>query len=76
MSTEYCLTPEEVEKLPGQRHASDKTAPLQTMWAGDKLGFVLSPTLIVIKNRALGSSREQNKCGIASFIRKNRGHEG
>lgn len=45
------------------------------MWVSDKLGFVLAPTLIVIKNRALGGSREQNNGSIVSFIRKNRGRE-
>lgn len=40
------------------------------MWVSDKLGFVLAPALIVIKNRALGGSREQNNGSIVSFIRK------
>lgn len=63
--------------LPRYLFTSDITAPLQTMWASDKLGFVLAPTLIVIKNRALGGgSREQNNSSIVSFIRENRGREG
>lgn len=32
----------------------------------------MASTLITIKNRALSSGREQNNCGIVSFIRRNR----